>query len=802
MSTKRQSEPPRQAAKNGRRSRGQVLVIFAGAIFLLMMLMAVVIDVSWYWVNSLRVQRAADAAALAGAVMLPNRTSQAYQLARAEATRNGYENGVDATVDPVQDSFNKRRLNVTIHTEIGTFFMRVLGIDRIGVTRTAKAEFTLPVPMGSPQNYYGVGFLRDGVTKTTTNTQTQFFDRQTSDLPAAAATPSDGTGWLASEGGTVNQTKLVNDIATNNSEYDRTTVDNRTQRFGNFGITFPLQNSGGVVETFDSIRGVEVAFEDVRLSSNCSSTSRLRAELSWNGGANWSGFDQSGGLNNNSVDFTLGDNNTLDPWTGHTWTAADFTNANFQVRLTFDKGNSCSSSIELRVDQMRVIVHYRVKRVTTTTTTTTDLEDVPVVSPYGEILDPQKFWGGMQSQGAPNIQGDAYMTKYASRSGPTSNGVDGTDPDARYAPDDYYSYGVEMPPGTSGGEVWIFDPGFCDASQRAGTGEDWNIGSPNGYGTPQPVSAFYTLQDMGADPYSTSDDGTVYSVSSGNTFRRQSLMDDNVINELIANGEIPGGYDNDRSSAGDCGNTSWHYDVNQWRSANPSTPRRGWYLLGSGLTGGPNGTTYRLHAFSTDFGSPNDQNNTTALNAFAIYARSSGGSGAQPRVYGLGAMEAYVRLPQNQVSEFYLAQIDSVHKGKTMVINLWDPGDTRPLRATLEILKPTSSGYVPVTFDYSAFRGTTDGNAANCNSLRGTGVSAVVTNPGGSANGTFNGCWLNIEIPIPSDYSAPHPSSDSVTTEGGWWKIRYSMGPGSDYATDLTTWQVSIKGNPVHLVVP
>ncbi len=37
-----------------------------------MLLLAVVLDVSWYWANTLRVQRAADAAALAGAVYLPD----------------------------------------------------------------------------------------------------------------------------------------------------------------------------------------------------------------------------------------------------------------------------------------------------------------------------------------------------------------------------------------------------------------------------------------------------------------------------------------------------------------------------------------------------------------------------------------------------------------------------------------------------------------------------------------------------------------------------------------------------------
>ena len=43
-----------------------------------------------------------------------------------------------------------------------SFFARVLGIASFPVSRTSKAEFILPVAMGSPQNYYGVfGDIRD-----------------------------------------------------------------------------------------------------------------------------------------------------------------------------------------------------------------------------------------------------------------------------------------------------------------------------------------------------------------------------------------------------------------------------------------------------------------------------------------------------------------------------------------------------------------------------------------------------------------------------------------------------------------
>jgi hypothetical protein len=140
------------------RNRGQVLVLFAGSILLLLMMAAVVVDVSWYWVNSLRVQRAADAAALAGAVMLPNRVPDAYQLANEEATKNGYTASAKVTVTPHWDKSQPRQLDVTIDARADTFFMRVVGISSIAISRTGKAEFTLPAPMGSPQNYYGVGF--------------------------------------------------------------------------------------------------------------------------------------------------------------------------------------------------------------------------------------------------------------------------------------------------------------------------------------------------------------------------------------------------------------------------------------------------------------------------------------------------------------------------------------------------------------------------------------------------------------------------------------------------------------------
>ena len=144
-----------------RHSRGQVLVIFTAAMFALLGMMAIVIDVSWYWANSLRVQRAADAAALAGAVLLPADIPGAKTRATSEATKNGYTAGGGVIVTSTQDANNTRQLDVTISAPVSTFFMRLVGINTITATRSSSALYVLPVPMGSPENYYGVfGMVR------------------------------------------------------------------------------------------------------------------------------------------------------------------------------------------------------------------------------------------------------------------------------------------------------------------------------------------------------------------------------------------------------------------------------------------------------------------------------------------------------------------------------------------------------------------------------------------------------------------------------------------------------------------
>lgn len=727
------------AAQRRQRQRGQVLVLFVLSSFVIIGMVAVVIDVAWFWTNQQQMQRAADAGALAGAVYLPGDKTSAYAAARAEATKNGYTSSVaGVTVTPEQDSGNSRRLRVTISGPVDAYFAKVFCAiaactEQVTARVVGLAEFVLPVPMGSPQNYFGVGYLVDATTSSSTSTSSSL---------RTASTAVSGGGWSSS-----------GNAYSNDNAYASASANNAATQWGTFGF------DGTLPSNTTSVNGITVNLKDLFLTGSGTSTNcQVWAELSWNAGSSWSTAQLTNALNTtNTADYVVGSSSSTAGWGGHVWSRSDLLNASFRVRLTWlNNTASCASTRAVSLDQLQVTAYYT----TTTTTTTTAHEDV--IGPYGGVLAPHNFWAAMNSQGAPNIQGDAYLTRYETRTS-TLNNDDDTDPDGRYAPDEFYNYGVEIPAGGTG-ELWIYDPGFCEAgSTGLGTGEFWTVGAPNGYSSRQPVSAYYDLYDTHQTIWDDGDDSLV--ASSNDTFA-DSDYQDYVL--FAAAGGTP--------TEPDCRDLEWHHN---------------WWKLADGLAGG---RTYRLHTYSTDPGSSSDQDNSTGHNTFAFWARSTSGS---PRIYGIGAMEAFVRLPGGTSSEFYLAQIDAVHAGKTMLIDLWDPGDTGSLSATLQILKPTTTGYVPANFDYTAFSESSGGS--DCNSRSGSNVTSVTTNTGGSS--LFNGCWLTIQVRLPADYSAPHPSSDSITNEGGWWKIRYSMGGStSSFSTDLTTWQVSIRGSPVHLV--
>lgn len=711
-------------------SRGQVLVLFALMLTVLIGMTAFVVDLAWIWSHQLKVQRAADAGALAGVVWLPGNEPSAQDAAEEAATANGYTDGVEGvTVDAREDPTNDNRIVVDISAPVETFFMQLFGVDTVTVARTARAEYVQPVPMGSPENYYGVfGQVRTPAGGTWTHV------------------PGDDSGWLIPTIASGSNWGTPNNIFTSNDSWAvGTSNDYLTAR----GFTFSIP-------TDKRIAGIEVGIEASRTGTGTPTTGcRLDVSLTGDDADDWTSMQQTVPLGSTdpaapyhvvgSSSATWG---TDDHRWGDNWDKDDLDDGDFRVRMRNNSSSGqCASSIDIRVDQVRVRFHWA-----------TFEEDADLAGPYGGPgLEPRGFWGTMLAQGSIDVNGDAYSPRYETRTNQLN-------PD--YLPAKYYDYAVEMAPGSSNGEVWVYDPGFCAVGAQYGTGDRF-------LETTNAISAFYTLWDTRGTLFDTTDDT-----------RADPLGDDNLFRQMRASDTTLGGPGGYTSCTKDASTNLDTLNGRYWHNR--------WWLLASGLQGG---TIYRVRTSSTDPNSPSDQLNAGGQNSFAIWGTAAGEA---PDIYGIGAMEAYTPLEGGTAAQFYLAQIDAIHAGKTVRIELWDPGDTQSLPATLSILIPTASGYTATTFDWTAAEGSAN-NSANCLQSSGAGVTSVMATSSGGVQ-QFQGCWVTIEIPIPDNYTAPTPPGEP---EGGWWKINYGMGGSSSTsAYDLTTWQVEIRGNPVHLVVP
>jgi putative Flp pilus-assembly TadE/G-like protein len=714
-----------------RRERGQVAVIFGGAMVLFLLLAACVIDLSWYWTSNLRMQRAADAAALAGVVFLPGDVPGAFSAAYAEATKNGYTSGVNGmTVTPSYDPGDPRRLKVSISGRINSYFARVAGINSFPARRDAKADYVLPVPMGSPQNYYGVGFY-EGRVATTTN------------VPSNTAVDTGGYPWnatsLATSGG---QWTNPDRAFSSNASYASESTSGERQVWQDFNLQGEIANNPTLV-----IDGLEVGLTNVSLTGSGTSTNcTLAVEVTWNGGSNWSTPITTTSLTTTvSDDRTVGSSSTTSFWGPHTWTRNDFSNSNFRVRLMWTDGTAaCAATRNVQLDLLEVRVQFH------TTTTTWTTQTLSVNDPVGGTpLASQGFWGAMFTSGGVRENGD--------RHGPSNLGAGAVDAPGPASPTydaNGYDYTLELPGGN--GQVRLFDPMFCATGPNStggsfGAGDHWT-GRQGGGQVVRPVAITYRLYNTNGTVANVTDDGPPVATLTYDP-GAQTMAD---VSGAMGTPSPP---DSGQPAHTDCSGNPAH---NQW------VLPAGMSSLGSGI--------YRLNVNTTLNGI---NANVGAENLFSIWVQSSGSA----RVFGSGRMAAYTNL-SGGLQKFYFAEIGKEHAGKTMEIQLFDPGESSG-NAFLRILSPDGNAYNYATFDWSS----DDGRS-------GTNVSQIQTSTG---TPLFNNKLVTIEVDLPANYgSAGLDPPGDVTTEQGWWQIEYNIAA----ANDTTTWSVSIRGNPVHLVLP
>ena len=146
------SPPPGPGADHKDREPGYTMIMTAFLVVPLLAFAGLAVDVGGWYARGAQLQRAADEAALAGATMMPD-----FPAAQAEAVtttrKNGFVSGGSISITVSQK--DERRIGVAIKDSNVTPRLLVPVHLGLSIERSATAEFVLPVPIGSPENYFG-----------------------------------------------------------------------------------------------------------------------------------------------------------------------------------------------------------------------------------------------------------------------------------------------------------------------------------------------------------------------------------------------------------------------------------------------------------------------------------------------------------------------------------------------------------------------------------------------------------------------------------------------------------------------
>ena len=320
---------------------------------------------------------------------------------------------------------------------------------------------------------------------------------------------------------------------------------------------------------------------------------------------------------------------------------------------------------------------------------------------------------------------------------------------SQYDPEGY-RLSITMPPG-SDSQTWnvdFYDPGVCDRIA------EFNFGVP---GTPGNDKVPVTLQTT--------------------LFRADSTTYD----------------DTDNTTPHGVGTIDWPTNSCDWQTGytiSPSDPR-GRYIL-----------QYRSRAVTNELG----------LNYFGVRVTPAGGGGAIcidplgtstcPRVAAKTNLPIYVPsrdktgaplVAPGSPANFFLAQIDEVHKDKVLEIVLFDPGEGMN---NLQIIDPFGNR-PPFTFE------TVDNAEFGYNQFMDGGLSPMTDMPLGNQDDcggvncldTTANRFQNRTVRIRIDLTGTPDICDADC----WWQIRYEPSAGG-IVTDRTTWTVRVVGDPVRLI--
>ncbi len=354
-----------------------------------------------------------------------------------------------------------------------------------------------------------------------------------------------------------------------------------------------------------------------------------------------------------------------------------------------------------------------------------------------------------------------------------------------------YTYVVDKPANV-GVSIQVHHAGRCKRPWWENTGR----GESHGSNTP---ALDFTLYAADSTPLLDSDNlvpGNIFAsaeVGGGpsNSTANQSTGPDCPVYRSNLNPAYDPGADGNNTGTDD---EYWAQDAGEYVDPNwqtvftiPATATPGrWFLTVAtppGSTGHKN--LYSLRLLGSNFPAGNEVCSTLIP--------SSVTTGTCPTITALDRFGIYIgeNTPRPDLSpgaaSFFFAEVEEVHGGKTMEINLWDAaegsdflqfvnpqGVAVPFRyRSTDIAGNPVVGWTDVT---GTCPGRPDGNGQPC--LPVSGASP------------FASRFLIIVVPLATNYACD--GSDC------WWQVRYGSLPGGA-VDDSTTWSVRIIGDPVRL---
>lgn len=155
----RKSQPTRTRVRRRRlgRDEGYVLALTALMMLPILAFTGFAVDLGSWFARAAQIQRAADAAALAGVQDLPV-MANATASANAAAAKNGFvngTNGITITITNVSDTTSKLKVSIT-DANANQYFTKAFR-SSVNIARTGTAQYIKPVSMGSPKNFLGTG---------------------------------------------------------------------------------------------------------------------------------------------------------------------------------------------------------------------------------------------------------------------------------------------------------------------------------------------------------------------------------------------------------------------------------------------------------------------------------------------------------------------------------------------------------------------------------------------------------------------------------------------------------------------